>query len=296
MQKYILNHKKNCLFAQILGMNIKHKPNWLKIKIENTENFAFVKKVVTENHLHTICSSGKCPNQCDCWSRGTATFMIMGDVCTRNCKFCATKTGNPLPLDIAEPEKVAESVSLMQLKHCIVTSVDRDDLPDKGAAHWADTVKKMREKNRNTTIELLIPDYQDELLLIVLDSKPDIIGHNLETVERLTPIVRSKATYRNSLKTLEQIAHSGIVTKTGIMVGLGETENEVFQTLTDARKVGTSIATIGQYLQPSKNNIDVVEYVSPQQFEIYKNFAFNLGYKHVESAPLVRSSYMKKLS
>jgi lipoic acid synthetase len=268
------------------------KPDWLKIKIENTENFAFVKKTVTDHHLHTICSSGKCPNLCECWSRGTATFMIMGDVCTRTCRFCATKSGKPLPLDTSEPEKVGESVFLMNLKHCVITSVDRDDLPDKGAAHWAETVRKIREKNPDTVIELLIPDYQNEILQLVIDAKPDIIGHNLETVERLTLVARSKATYRNSLETLWQIAKSGILTKTGIMVGLGETETEVFQTLTDARKVGTDVVTIGQYLQPSKENIDVAEFITPQQFEIYKQYALNLGYIHVESAPLVRSSYM----
>jgi lipoic acid synthetase len=273
-------------------MKIVRKPDWLKIKIENTENFAFVKKVVTDNHLHTICSSGKCPNQCECWSRGTATFMIMGDICTRTCKFCATKSGKPLPLDPLEPEKVAESVSLMKLKHCVITSVDRDDLPDKGASHWAQTVRKIREQNPNTIIELLIPDYPIELLSTIFDSSPNIIAHNLETVERLTPLIRSKATYKNSLETLRQIAASGILAKTGIMVGLGETEKEVQQTLADARNVGVSFLTIGQYLQPSKENIEVAEYITPEQFEDYKLFALSLGYKHVESAPLVRSSYM----
>ena len=272
-------------------MILPRKPDWLKIKIENTENFSFIKKIVVENQLHTICSSGKCPNQCECWSRGTATFMIMGDICTRSCKFCATKSGKPLPLDSAEPVKVAESVSLMKLKHCVITSVDRDDLPDKGAKHWAETVSKIRELNANIIIELLIPDYQNELLKIVTDSKPDIIGHNLETVERLTPTVRSRATYKNSLETLTQIAASGILTKTGIMVGLGETEAEVCQTLTDARHAGTSIVTIGQYLQPSKNNIAVAEYIKPELFDKYKSFALELGFTHVESAPLVRSSY-----
>jgi lipoic acid synthetase len=273
-------------------MKITRKPDWLKIKIENTENFAFVKKIVTENKLHTICSSGKCPNKCECWSRGTATFMIMGDICSRSCKFCATKTGNPLPLDRSEPEKVAESVYLMKLKHCVVTSVNRDDLPDKGSLHWAETILKIREQNPDTVIELLIPDYQKELLKIVIDTKPNIIGHNLETVERLTPEVRSKATYKNSLETLRQIAHSGTTTKTGIIVGLGEAEEEVFQTLKDAKRMGTSIVTIGQYLQPSKNNVEVAAYISPEQFEIYKKYAMELGYKHVESAPLVRSSYL----
>jgi len=267
------------------------KPDWLKIKINNTENFAFVKKVISDNQLYTICSSGKCPNQCECWSRGTATFMIMGDICTRKCKFCATKSGKPLPLDRSEPAKVAESISLLKLKHCVITSVDRDDLSDKGAAHWAETVRKVREQNPNIIIELLIPDYKNELLQIVTDTQPDIMGHNLETVARLTPIVRSKATYSNSLETLRQIALSGILTKTSIMVGLGETEKEVFQTLQDARNAGISMVTIGQYLQPSGNNMAVAEYVLPEQFEIYKKYAFNLGYKYVESAPLVRSSY-----
>jgi lipoic acid synthetase len=268
------------------------KPNWLKIKINNSENFAFVKKVISENQLHTICSSGKCPNQCECWSRGTATFMIMGDICTRTCRFCATKSGKPLPLDSAEPAKVAESVFLMKLKHCVITSVDRDDLPDKGAAHWAETVRHIRKQNSGTIIELLIPDYQNELLQTVIDSQPNIMAHNLETVERLTSVARSKATYKNSLETLRQIAVSGVVAKTGIMAGLGETEQEVLQTLTDARNVGVSIVTIGQYLQPSKDNMAVAEYITPEQFDAYKVFALKLGYQHVESAPLVRSSYM----
>ena len=218
--------------------------------------------------------------------------MIMGDICTRACRFCATKSGKPLPLDPAEPAKIAESVFLMKLKHCVITSVDRDDLQDKGAAHWAETVRNIRKQNPNTVIELLIPDYQNDLLQMVMDSKPDIIGHNLETVERLTPIVRNRATYKNSLETLRQIAVSGIVTKTGIMAGLGETPEEVLQTLADAKNVGVSVVTLGQYLQPSKNNMAVAEYITPKQFDAYKVFALKLGYKHVESAPLVRSSYM----
>ena len=277
---------------KISEMKIQRKPDWLKIKIENTENFAFVKKIVTEHQLHTICSSGKCPNQCECWSRGTATFMIMGDVCTRTCRFCATKSGKPLPLDHAEPEKVAESVFLMKLKHCVITSVDRDDLPDKGAAHWAETVRKIRNRNPNTIIELLIPDYQNELLKMVIDAQPHIIAHNLETVKRLTSVARSKATYKTSLETLQQNANSGILTKTGIMVGLGETETEVLQTLSDVKNVGVSMITIGQYLQPTKNNMEVAQYITPKQFAFYKQYALNLGFKYVESAPLVRSSYM----
>jgi lipoic acid synthetase len=227
---------------------------------------------------------------------GTATFMILGNICTRSCKFCATTTGKPLPSDSTEPQKVAQSIKLMQLKHCVITSVDRDDLPDKGAAHWAATVHAIRHENPNIIIELLIPDYKDALLQTVLETQPDIVAHNLETVARLTPVVRSKATYTNSLSVLEQIAHAGFITKTGIMVGLGETRKEVMQLLQEAAAAGCSMVTIGQYLQPTKANIPVVEYVHPNTFEFYKQTAMALGYKSVESAPLVRSSYMAERS
>lgn len=275
---------------------IQRKPEWLKIKLESGENYPFVQKMVEENHLHTICSSGKCPNKGQCWSLGTATFMILGNICTRSCRFCATQTGKPLPPDPNEPIKVARSIALMKLKHCVITSVDRDDLPDKGAAHWANTVEAIREKNPHTIIELLIPDYNSELLQVVLNANPNIVAHNLETVERITPMVRSKASYRNSLSVLENIARSGMITKTGIMVGLGETKEEVVQTMQDARNAGCQMMTIGQYLQPTLSHIDVAEYVHPDTFAYYKEKGIELGFDSIESAPLVRSSYMAERS
>ena len=277
-------------------MKITRKPEWLKIKIESGEHYPFVKKMVDEHQLHTICSSGKCPNKAQCWSLGTATFMIMGEICTRACKFCATKTGKPLPLDPQEPLKIAESIQLMKLKHCVITSVDRDELPDKGVAHWAETVNKIKELNPDTIIELLIPDYNEIELQPIVDAKPDIIAHNLETVKRLTPTVRSKATYDKSLDTLKAIVKSGLVSKTGIMVGLGETQEEVIDLLKEGKAIGCQMITIGQYLQPTIQNIEVAEYVTPEVFEKYKEVALSLGFESVESAPLVRSSYMAERS
>lgn len=277
-------------------MKITRKPEWLKIKIESGEHYPFVKKMVDEHQLHTICSSGKCPNKAQCWSLGTATFMIMGEICTRSCKFCATKTGKPLPLDPQEPLKIAESIQLMKLKHCVITSVDRDELPDKGVAHWAETVLKIKELNPDTIIELLIPDYNETELQPIVDAKPDIIAHNLETVRRLTPTVRSRATYEKSLDTLKAIVKSGLVSKTGIMVGLGETQEEVVELLKEVKAIGCQMITIGQYLQPTIQNIEVAEYVTPDVFEKYKEVALSLGFESVESAPLVRSSYMAERS
>lgn len=277
-------------------MKITRKPEWLKIKIESGEHYPFVKKMVEEHQLHTICSSGKCPNKAQCWSLGTATFMIMGEICTRACKFCATKTGKPLPLDPQEPLKIAESIQLMKLKHCVITSVDRDELPDKGVAHWAETVLKIKELNPETIIELLIPDYNETELQPIVDAKPDIIAHNLETVRRLTPTVRSRATYDKSLDTLKAIVKSGLVSKTGIMVGLGETQEEVVELLKEVKAIGCQMITIGQYLQPTIQNIEVAEYVTPEVFEKYKEVALSLGFESVESAPLVRSSYMAERS
>lgn len=277
-------------------MKITRKPEWLKIKIESGEHYPFVKKMVDEHQLHTICSSGKCPNKAQCWSLGTATFMIMGEICTRSCKFCATKTGKPLPLDPQEPLKIAESIQLMKLKHCVITSVDRDELPDKGVAHWAETVLKIKELNPDTIIELLIPDYNETELQHIVDAKPDIIAHNLETVRRLTPTVRSRATYDKSLDTLKAIVKSGLVSKTGIMVGLGETQEEVVELLKEVKAIGCQMITIGQYLQPTIQNIEVAEYVTPDVFEKYKEVALSLGFESVESAPLVRSSYMAERS
>ncbi len=269
------------------------KPDWLKIRLRGNEQFTRTKSIVKNHCLHTICTSGKCPNMGECWSRGTATFMIAGDICTRSCRFCNTLTGKPLPLDSKEPANVAESIRLMQLKHAVITSVDRDDLPDLGAQHWADTIRKIKEVNPETTVEVLIPDFQGHLDLVdkVIEAAPEIISHNMETVRRISPEVRSAAKYDVSLSVLKHIAERGVVTKTGIMVGLGETVEEVYELMDDVKAVGVSVLTIGQYLQPSRKNIPVKEYITPEQFDIYKTVALEKGFKHVESAPLVRSSY-----
>ena len=269
------------------------KPDWLKIRLRGNEQFTRTKSIVKNHCLHTICTSGKCPNMGECWSRGTATFMIAGDICTRSCRFCNTLTGKPLPLDSKEPANVAESIRLMQLKHAVITSVDRDDLPDLGAQHWADTIRKIKEVNPETTVEVLIPDFQGHLDLVdkVIEAAPEIISHNMETVRRISPEVRSAAKYDVSLSVLKHIAERGVVTKTGIMVGLGETVEEVYELMDDIKAVGVSVLTIGQYLQPSRKNIPVKEYITPEQFDIYKTVALEKGFKHVESAPLVRSSY-----
>jgi lipoyl synthase len=269
------------------------KPDWLKIKLPKGDNFLKVKGILEAKGLHTICSSGKCPNMGECWNAGTATFMILGDICTRSCKFCATKTGKPLPADKSEPEKIAQSVKHLNLKHVVITSVDRDDLPDGGAAIWAETVRKVKELNPGITIETLVPDFGGNAIQLqqVIDSAPDIISHNLETVSRLTPQVRSAAQYDRSLEVLRQIAASGLRAKSGIMVGLGETEAEVLATMDDLRRVNCNIFTIGQYLQPTPAHLPVAEYVHPDQFEKYRVAGLEKGFTHVESKPLVRSSY-----
>jgi lipoic acid synthetase len=269
------------------------KPDWLKISIAANDRYTATKKIVEKNCLHTICSSGRCPNQSECWGRGTATFMIAGDICTRSCKFCNTRTGKPMPLDAEEPRRVAESIRLMKLHHAVITSVDRDDLPDLGTSHWAKTILAIRELMPKTTTEVLIPDFQgrEELIEQVIAAHPDIISHNMETVRRLTPVVRSAARYDTSLAVLAQIARSGVPAKSGIMVGLGETPEEVAELMDDLRQVGCSILTIGQYLQPSHRHYPVHEYVTPEQFERYREQALAKGFTHVESAPLVRSSY-----
>ena len=269
------------------------KPHWLKIQLPKGDNYLKVKGILEEKELHTICSSGKCPNMGECWNAGTATFMILGEICTRSCKFCATKTGKPLPVDTDEPEKIAQSIKHLKLKHAVITSVDRDDLPDGGAAIWAATVRKIKELNPATTIETLIPDFggNADHLQIVIDSAPEIISHNLETVRRLTPHIRSAAQYDRSLGVLKQIAASGLRAKSGIMVGLGETEAEVFETMDDLRKVNCEIFTIGQYLQPTSAHLPVSEYVHPDVFEKYRVGGLGKGFAFVESKPLVRSSY-----
>lgn len=269
------------------------KPDWLKVSLASTGSFTEVKKIVAQHHLHTICSSGKCPNIGDCWARGTATFMILGEICTRSCKFCNTLTGRPLPIDQDEPKNVAESIRLMNLKHAVITSVDRDDLPDLGAEHWAKTIETVKKINPGITLETLIPDFQgnDALIDIVINARPEIISHNIETVKRLTPAVRSAAKYDVSLHVLSHVAKSGTTTKSGLMVGLGETEPEVLETMDDLLNAGCTVLTIGQYLQPSRKNLAVSEYVTPEQFARYKAAGLQKGFRQVESAPLVRSSY-----
>ena len=270
------------------------KPDWLKIKLHRSEKFGEVARIVREHGLHTICSSGMCPNKAECWSRRTATFMILGDICTRGCRFCATRTGHPLAPDAEEPRRVAESVALMKLRYVVVTSVTRDDLPDGGAAHWAQTVGAIRTQNPDAAIELLIPDLdaRPDLLDTVIASKPDIIGHNIETVERLTPVVRSKAKYRTSLETLRYLSAQGVATKSGLMVGLGESDDEVLQTLHDLRDAGVGIVTLGQYLRPTLEHYPVAAYITPEKFEWYRLKALEMGFSYCASAPLVRSSYM----
>lgn len=269
------------------------KPDWLKIRLGGNEQFTKTKQIVEGHCLHTICTSGKCPNMGECWSRGTATFMIGGDICTRSCRFCNTKTGRPLPLNPDEPQQIAESIRLMELKHAVITSVDRDDLPDLGAAHWVATIEAVHRLTPGTTIEVLIPDFQGkaELVDLVTAAAPDIVSHNMETVRRLTPAVRSAARYDTSLAVLARIARSGVTAKTGIMVGLGETPGEVEALMDDVRRCGVSVLTIGQYLRPSRLNIEVSEYVHPARFEEYRQTALRKGFEKVESAPLVRSSY-----
>lgn len=270
------------------------KPEWLKIRLNSSNNYAEVAGIVNGQALPTICSSGRCPNQSECWSRGTATFMVMGDVCTRACRFCATKSGRPAALDAMEPAKIAESIARMALKHAVITSVDRDDLEDGGAGHWAEIVRAVRLANPNTTIELLIPDFNGrmDLLDVVLEAGPDIVGHNIETCRRVTPLVRSRATYDTSMAVLEHISSSGMVCKSGMMVGIGESDQEVLETMRDLRAVGCNILTIGQYLQPSKAHFPIDRYVHPSVFDSYRVDGLAMGFDYVASAPMVRSSYL----
>lgn len=272
---------------------ILRKPEWLKIKIPSGKEYVNVREIVEKNKLHTICTSGHCPNMHECWGRGTATLMILGDICTRSCGFCNVKTGRPKAADWEEPKRVAESVKLMKLKHCVLTSVDRDDLDDLGAGIWALTVQEIKKLNPETTIETLVPDFdgREDLIQMVIDAAPEVISHNLETVRRITPWARSRAKYDLSLHTLGIIAKSKCVAKSGIMVGLGEKPQEVLETLRDMRAVGVQVVTIGQYLQPTKKHLMVQEYVTPEQFEEYRVAGLEMGFKFVESSPLVRSSY-----
>lgn len=269
------------------------KPDWLKVNFGANERYTETKRIVDGHCLHTICSSGRCPNIGECWGRGTATFMIGGDICTRACRFCNTKSGRPMPLDASEPANVARSIALMKLRYAVVTSVDRDDLPDLGAAHWVATIKEVKAAAPGTALEVLIPDFQgrDSLLDMIADAAPDVVSHNIETVRRITPLVRSRADYDTSLHVLGHLASRGVTVKSGLMVGLGETGKEVEQTMDDLLANGCAILTIGQYLQPTHRHYPVHEYVSPAQFDTYREVALAKGFKEVESAPLVRSSY-----
>ena len=269
------------------------KPEWLKISIGANERYTETNRIEENHCLHTICSSGRCPNIGECWGKGTASFMIGGDICTRSCKFCNTQTGRPLPLDADEPTHVAESIALMKLSHAVVTSVDRDDLPDLGAGHWARTITEIKRINPDTTIEVLIPDFQGRMELVdkIIAANPEIISHNMETVRRISPLVRSAADYETSLQVIRRIAESGITAKSGIMVGLGETPSEVEELMDDLLATGCSILTIGQYLQPTRRHYPVEEYVTPEQFAQYQQTGLEKGFEQVESAPLVRSSY-----
>lgn len=269
------------------------KPSWLKINIGVNDRYTETKRIVDTHGLHTICSSGRCPNMGECWGKGTATFMIGGDICTRSCKFCNTKSGRPLPLDGNEPESVARSVQLMKLSHAVITSVDRDDLEDMGASHWVKTLRKIKELNPAVTVEALIPDFQGNLELVkqVASCGANIVSHNMETVKRLTPVVRSVARYETSLEVIRAIAETGVTAKSGMMVGLGETVSEVEKLMDDLLEYGCRILTIGQYLQPTHKHYPVKEYVTPQQFEAYKELGLKKGFAEVVSGPLVRSSY-----
>lgn len=269
------------------------KPEWLRIKLTDAIHYNNVKSTLSGNQLHTICESGLCPNKGECWASGTATFMIMGDICTRSCRFCNVKTGKPLPLNIQEPKNVANAVKELNLKHCVLTSVDRDDLPDDGAAHWAQTIKEVKQLNPSLTIEALIPDFKGnkESLDLLIQAGADILSHNLETVKRLTPKVRVYAKYELSLQVLKYISDSGVRSKSGIMVGLGETDEEIYQTMDDLLAQGVKILTIGQYLQPSREHLPVERYVHPDMFKKYQQIAEDKGFAFVESGPLVRSSY-----
>ena len=276
-----------------MNTNIKRKPEWLKIDFRCGNNFANVNKALKTNHLHTICESGRCPNIAECWNRGTATFMILGDICTRSCGFCNTLTGKPLPPNPQEPQKLAEVVKAMKIKHIVITSVTRDDLSDGGAKHWAECITAIKNEQPQASIEVLIPDFKGDNSLIdtIIAAKPNVISHNIETVRRLTPDVRSAAKFDISLSVLKHISEQKIRSKSGFMLGLGETETEILETMDELLNVGCQVLTLGQYLQPSKKHLPVADYIHPDKFAEYKQVALQKGFLFAESAPLVRSSY-----
>jgi lipoic acid synthetase len=272
---------------------VQRKPDWLRVKLPVGKEYAHVRSLVDEHKLHTICESGNCPNMGECWGAGTATFMILGNICTRSCSFCAVATGRPLAVDTDEPNRVANSIKLMNVKHAVITSVDRDDLKDGGSIIWAETIKAIRRESPQTTMETLIPDFKGvwDNLYRVCEEKPEIISHNIETVKRLTKEVRIQAKYDRSMECLKRISDSGLRTKSGIMLGLGEKEEDVIETLGDLKANGVHVVTIGQYLQPTKNHHPVIDWIHPDQFLKYKQIGMEMGFKYVESGPLVRSSY-----
>ncbi len=269
------------------------KPDWLRVKLPTGAEYVKVRGIVSKHKLHTICESGNCPNMGECWGEGTATFMILGNICTRSCGFCAVATGKPKPADWDEPKRIAESVKLMSVKHCVITSVDRDDLKDGGSIIWAETIKEIRKVSPTTKFECLIPDFAGkwENLQRIIDANADIVSHNIETVRRLTAQVRIQAKYDRSLEVLKRLGEAGVKTKSGLMLGLGETEEEIFETIDDLSHVKCNVLTMGQYLQPTPKHLPVARFVHPDDFLRYKNYALTKGFRFVESGPLVRSSY-----
>ena len=276
-----------------MGRKYSKKPDWLRVKLPTGKAYTEVRQIVTEHKLHTICESGSCPNMGECWGNGTATFMILGNTCTRSCGFCNVHTGKPQPADPEEPKMVAESIRLMKLKHAVITSVLRDDLKDGGSTIWEETINEIRKVCPGITLETLIPDFQGkwENLQRIINVHPEIVSHNLETVRRLTKQVRVQAKYDRSLEALKRLKEAGMKTKSGIMLGLGETEEEIYETMDDLRSIGVDILTIGQYLQPTKNHLLVIEFIKPEIFAKYKEIGLNKGFRFVESGPLIRSSY-----
>jgi lipoic acid synthetase len=270
------------------------KPKWLRVKLPTGKKYTELRGLVDKYELHTICTSGSCPNMGECWGEGTATFMILGNICTRSCGFCGVQTGRPDTVDWAEPEKVARSIKIMSIKHAVITSVDRDDLPDQGTIIWTETVKAIRRMNPNTTLETLIPDFQgrEDLLDRIVEVAPEVVSHNMETVRRLTREVRIQAKYDRSLEALKYLKDQGVHrTKSGLMLGLGETEEEVIASMEDLRNAKVDIITLGQYLQPSKKHLPVADFITPDQFKKYEVLGKEMGFRHVESGALVRSSY-----
>lgn len=274
-------------------VNPLKKPNWLRVKLPLGESYKHVRGLVDTHKLHTICESGNCPNMGECWGEGTATFMILGNVCTRSCGFCAVATGRPDAVDWDEPQRVAEAIHLMKVKHAVITSVDRDELKDGGSIIWYNTIKAVKTLNPNTTLETLIPDFRGfkDQIQRIIDAAPEVVSHNMETVERITKQVRVQAKYRRSLEVLETLKKGGMRTKTGIMLGLGETREEVIQTMKDLVEVGTDVLTLGQYLQPTKRHLPVQRFVHPDEFAELREIGYSIGLDYVESGPLVRSSY-----